>query len=130
MESNVANNHSMSPIPLFLRFLCLKSDGSLLQPEEVRRNCAKLRYLMKQQVQYMKQLQPLVLGNANPFSVFTFICSTSSMARKVAASSKWLLIIARLDNPLHIVISGVGITADQVRAVYHEALYRCQTLAT
>ena len=47
MESNVANSHSTSPIPLFLRFLCLKSDGSLLQPEEIGSNCAKLQYLMK-----------------------------------------------------------------------------------
>ena len=40
MESNVANNHSTSPIHLLLRFLCLKSDGSLLQPEEVGCNCS------------------------------------------------------------------------------------------
>ena len=52
------------------------------------------------------------------------------MARKVAASSNWLPIIARLDSPLHVVIHGVGITADQVGAVYHQALHRCQILAT
>ena len=112
--------------------------------EQVGRNCAKLHYLMKlavlesvvskptvdEQVQYMKQLQPLVSGNGNPFSVFTYICSTSSMAQKVAASSNRLPIIARLDSPLHVVIRGVGITTDQVRAVYHQALHRCQILAT
>ena len=116
---SIANSHSTSPIPL--RFRCLKSDRSLLQLDKVGRNCAKLQYLMKlavlesvvakptvdEHVKYMKQLQPLVNSNGNLFSVFTFICSTSSLARKVAAStctcSNRLPIIARLDFPLHVV---------------------------
>ena len=69
--------------------------------------CVVAKSTIDEQVQYMKQLQPLVLGNANPFSIFTFICSTSSMARKVAASSNRLPIIAHVwttHSPLSYVV--------------------------
>ena len=56
------------------------------------------------------------------------LCRLQALARKVVRSCNWLPMIAELTGQFDIVIRGVGLKADQLRAVYRGALDRCKTL--